>query len=253
MGHYPGRQPSPLTPARRQALLASVLAALPGDMQLKGVNFARGSASSYWLLQQSVGNKPYWLTLRLATHPLWLAHAQQLELTWPDFRDFQGLTGRLHWYLRPQNVVQWRYELSPLDRALLQFLLYLAGQQLVFFVRLPAVLAAQHKGAVFDLTQNLKSTQLLLGDRNNVNRLLLPVKSVPVQQKLMTFYGMNLLFSQFTAHQLLRLMPTSQWLQAILQVAPAPSNWPALLRQTYGPQFWQLGVRALAKQKKRQG
>ncbi|GAF41640.1 hypothetical protein JCM14202_3595 [Agrilactobacillus composti DSM 18527 = JCM 14202] len=90
MGHYPGRQPSPLTKDRRQALLEIVLAALPADMQLMGVNFARGSASSYWLLHQSVGTKHYWLTLRLATHPLWLAHARQLELTWLIFVIFKG-------------------------------------------------------------------------------------------------------------------------------------------------------------------
>ncbi|GAF41641.1 hypothetical protein JCM14202_3596 [Agrilactobacillus composti DSM 18527 = JCM 14202] len=138
--------------------------------------------------------------------------------------------------------------MSPLDRALLQFLLYLARQQLVFFVRLPAVLAAQHKGAVFDSTQNLKTTQLMLGDRNNVNRLLLPVELVAVQQKLVDFYGMNLLFSQFTAHQLLRLMPTNQWLQTILQLTPAPNTWSALLRQGYGVALWQLGRRAIQKQ-----
>lgn len=78
----------------RQRLWQTVRDALPGNLKLVSSNYARSTASSYWLLRMvdDNGGIPSWITLRVATHELWLQHAQQIEVLWKDPGDFGELT-----------------------------------------------------------------------------------------------------------------------------------------------------------------
>ncbi|MFT8453755.1 MAG: hypothetical protein ABF708_07690, partial [Schleiferilactobacillus harbinensis] len=81
------------TPAFHRALKAAVQAGLPQGVQLAAANYARSSASSYWLLRwSSAAMPPIWLTLRIATHPHWLTHVQQVEVVRPALPDLTGLS-----------------------------------------------------------------------------------------------------------------------------------------------------------------
>lgn len=108
------------------------------------------------------------------------------------------------------------------------------------------VLAAAHKAVPFDLKTDFLAAQLYLGDRNNANNLLIPVMVSDFQQRLATFYGRNLLFSQFTKHSLMKLLPTNQWLQPMLREQEVPTDWQRLLVVTFGENFVQTCLKLMA-------
>lgn len=231
--------------AYRQKLLKVVVAALPRQIQIAGVNFSTSTASSYWLLKKHTSKSVSWLTLRIANHPLWLQGADQLEILWLPATNFQGLGTLIQQQLA--KTPYW-FQLSTVDRALLVMLLKMERQQLTWFVRLPDHIATQHKGASLDLKTNFQRLPLFIGNRNNVNTFLKPMSSVLLQQKLATMYGQNLLFSQFKAHHLLALLPTNQWLQPVLATVSVPLHWQRVLRSALGHAFWQAYQAALAPQ-----
>lgn len=222
----------------RQKMLETVTAALPRQIKIVAVNFAQGTASSYWLLRREAAGEVAWLTLRIANHPLWLKHACQLSILWAA-PNYQRLHQQLqHQFKRTASALPF-FELAVTDAALLYLLLIAEQNQLVYFVQLPKAIAARHKGRQLDLAADFMSLPLFMGNRNNANVLLQPVQNAVLQRHLARFYGQNLLFSQFKNHRLLALLPTNQWVQPLLQQDFKGLNWRQLIAQTYGPAFWQ--------------
>lgn len=72
------------TAADRRRLQLAVQLALPTNAHVLARNFARSSASSYWLLMLTQPNHatPRFLTLRIADHLLWLTNHDQLAISW---------------------------------------------------------------------------------------------------------------------------------------------------------------------------
>lgn len=226
--------------AYRQRLQQTIIATLPAGVELVASNYARSTASSYWLLKIVAENgQTSWLTLRVATHELWLAHAQQVEVLWDDPGDFDELTAAIKVGLTRPAMQANQFQLSQLDLALLHLLRTLEQHKLIWFIRMAPAMAAAHKAVSFDLKTDFLAAQLYLGDRNNANNLLVPMAVPDFQQRLATFYGRNLLFSQFTKHSLMKLLPTNQWLQPILGELAVPTDWQRLLVAAFGEDFVQ--------------
>ena len=243
MGSEPDQDPAALaaqtsTPAFHRALKAAVQAGLPQGVQLAAANYARSSASSYWLLRwTSAAMPPIWLTLRIATHPHWLTHVQQVEVVRPALPDLTGLSAAVRQALASPAAAAARYQFTPLELAVLRQLLVLADHKLVWLVQMTPAIAASHKGRSFDLQNDFRRLPLFLGDRNNVNNLLVPVSAPAFQDKLIDFFGANLLFSQFSSHYMLKLLPTIQWLKPMLAADARIVHWPPQLAAAYGKDF----------------
>ncbi|MBO3091318.1 hypothetical protein J5F27_05200 [Schleiferilactobacillus harbinensis] len=212
---------------------------MPQGVQLVAANYARSSASSYWLLRWTSGAAmpPIWLTLRIATHPHWLTHVQQVEVVRPALPDLTGLSAAVRQALASPAAAAARYQFTPLELAVLRQLLVLADHKLVWLVQMTPAIAASHKGRSFDLQNDFRRLPLFLGDRNNVNNLLVPVSAPAFQDKLIDFFGANLLFSQFSSHYMLKLLPTIQWLKPMLAADTRPVQGPAQLAAAYGQHF----------------
>ncbi|MCD2257138.1 hypothetical protein ACNAN0_08180 [Agrilactobacillus fermenti] len=218
----------------RQQMLAAVGEALPLGVHIVGVNFAHDSVSSYWLLSRQKGQHMQWLTLRIANHPSWLKNAQQIEVIWSQFDHPGNLMPRIRYLLaRTDYEVPW-FRLDSLSQAILQYCLFLERKRLVWYIRLPIVIAQHHKQRPIDLKTDFPKAHLLLGDRNNPNKGLKCLDSPDFQSRLGQLYGQNLLFSQFSSHQLLALLPTNQWVQKILQQMPFVNSWRQILRKNFG-------------------
>ncbi|ARY90422.1 MULTISPECIES: hypothetical protein [Lacticaseibacillus] len=209
-----------------------VAASLPQDMRIAGINIAHTSGSTYWLLYQQSD----WLTLRLATHVHWLNGVQQLQVIWPDMPDATGLKPVLTRALLSPAAHQAAFEFRSIDIAIANMLLWAANRKLVFMLRLTPAMASAHKHRQFDLHQDLEPLPLFLGDRNNSNDLLLPVADQRLKQHLIRFYSRNLLFTQFSGHHLIKLLPTAQWLQTMLAIMPPTRAWPLAMATTFGTQ-----------------
>ncbi len=224
------------TLAYRTQLERTVQAALPDKIQLVARNFARSTASSYWLLKRDTVPQQ-WLTLRIATHEVWLVNAQQFELLWSDPHDFEMLRELLHDHFKGnQQLPDW-FQLSPTDIATFKLLTDLERHHLIWYLRLPETIAAAHKAQRFDLKVDFPKLELMLGDRNNANHQLRPIRNSVFQKILARDFGRNFCFSQFTKHNLLKLLPTNQWLRPIQQVQPAPNDWQDLLINRFGSKF----------------
>ncbi|RXT25003.1 hypothetical protein BVJ53_07085 [Lacticaseibacillus chiayiensis] len=209
-----------------------VAASLPRDMRIAGVNIAHTSGSTYWLLSWQAN----WLTLRLATHLHWLDGVQQLQVIWPDMQQIGGLKPLLHQALVSPAARHAAFAVTSADVSIANMLLWAAARKLVFMMRLTPEMAATHKHRPFDLQKDLTPLPLFLGDRNNSNDLLLPVADRQLQQYLIQFYSRNLLFTQFSGHRLIKLLPTAQWLQTMLAATPPASAWPLTVATTFGTQ-----------------
>ena len=225
-------------PSYREWLIETVRAALPDGLELAASNYARSTASSYWLIKGfDTQGQVYWITLRVATHPLWLRHAHQIEVLWKEPGTFGDLFNAVSNSLHPITVQEARFTLSPLDIAVLNLLITLEHHKLIWFIRMIPDIAHAHKDKAFDLKTDFLNCELLLGDRNNANNLLLPIEVPRLQKKLATFFGENLLFSQFTKHSLLKLLPTNQWLEPILDEQGNDGEWEDEIRAAYGQTF----------------
>ena len=231
------------TPAQDQ-LINAVRAAIPDNLEIVAANFARTTHSSYWLLK-SKSSIPNWLTLRLATHPLWLKEAQQLEVLWDKGSgDYFDLSQKIN--QRRIQFQRFSFLLSPIDTAVLNLLVEFEKHDLVLMVQLPEHLSDTHKEIPMNLQTDFPKFHLLLSDRNNVNKLHLPINNPKFQQPLALYYGRNFLFSQFTAHHLMKLLPTNQWLQPILNAQPVTDDWQQLITYEYGPEIiyaWKQAVK----------
>lgn len=236
------------TVAYRRKLEQTVMTSLPGGVNLIARNFARSTASSYWLLQKQSNRGLQWLTLRIATHPLWLKQAQQLEILWSNPHDFDLLGRLLKTYLTQTEMQPFYFQMNVADLSMLKLLVELEHHQLIWFIKMTSEVAQAHKQQRFDLVTDFPKTTLLLGDRNNANHLLRRIDHPKFQQQLAQFYGQNLLFSQFTKHQLLKLLPTNQWLEPIMGAERIPRDWKSQLKETYGNDFTTVCFTEMANQ-----
>lgn len=233
---------------RRQLQLA-VQVALPANAHVLARNFARSSASSYWLLMldQPAGQAPRFLTLRIADHTLWLANHDQLAITW-QAGDFQTVQQTLHAQLTPAALQHYSFSLTTIDIVTLRLILHLEQHQLIWLVQLSPTIAKAYKNQQLDLQADFLSAKLLLGNMNNSSLQLVPVNQPLFQQRLGQYFGRNLLFSQFTSHRLLRLLPTNQWIRPLLQVLPPTPQLTTQLAAAYGTDFVRVSVEAIRQQ-----
>ncbi|WP_137626250.1 hypothetical protein [Lactiplantibacillus pingfangensis] len=237
------------TDVHRRQLQLAVQTALPTNVHVLARNFARSSASSYWLLMlDSVSHSaPRFLTLRIADHSLWLSNHDQLAVTW-EAGDFTTIQQTLRQRLTPTTLRQYSYELSNLDIVTLRLILHLEQHQLIWLVQLSPTIAKAYKNQRLDLHDDFPSAKLLLGNMNNSSLQLVPVKQPAFQARLSQYFGRNLLFSQFTSHQLLRLLPTNQWIRPLLRQLPPTPHLEQQLAATYGTAFVRIYVEAIRQQ-----
>ncbi len=238
-------------PSYREWLIETVRAALPDGLELAASNYAHSTASSYWLIKgYDDHDQVFWLTLRIATHRLWLQNAHQIEVLWEEPGTFGDLFNAVSNSLQPVAVQNAKFTLSSNDIAVLNLLIALEHHKLIWFIRMVPDIAKAHKDKLFDLKSDFLDCQLLLGDRNNANNLLLPVDVPAFQHQLATYFGENLLFSQFTKHSLLKLLPTNQWIQPMLDEQGNDGEWENEIRNAYGDDFVELCQRELKHQAK---
>lgn len=68
--------------------------------------------------------------------------------------------------------------------------------------------------------------------------MLLSVEAKEYQAELAVLFGRNLLFSQFTRGRFLRLLPTNQWIQPIIEYGTVTgSDWKKQIANEYGQQL----------------
>ena len=191
---------------------------LPPSVKLIAYNYSHAGTSLYALLQRKQQTKPSeWLTLRLADHPLWLEEAQQLLIDFGNPADVRGIAEKLTSLFKNPKTENYFYPISSFEIAVLQFLDACQKQGMIWAVRLPEEIFAARKQLPLNLETDFVQTDLFLGNRNNLNALLLPVEAKDFQAELARLFGRNLLFSQFARGRLLRLLPTNQWIQPIIK------------------------------------
>ncbi|MFB9769664.1 hypothetical protein [Lactiplantibacillus modestisalitolerans] len=233
----------------RRRLQLAVQLALPTNAHVLARNFARSSASSYWLLMldQPDSQVPDFLTLRIADHKLWLSNHEQLTITW-EAGNFEAVAQTLHRQLTPTTLKQYSYHLNALDLVTLRLILHLEQHQLIWLVQLAPTIAKAYKNQRLDLHADFSQAKLLLGNMNNSSLQLVPVTQSAFQTRIGQYFGRNLLFSQFTSHQLLRLLPTNQWIRPLLRVCPPTPNMEQQLAANYGTDFVRIYVEAIRQQ-----
>lgn len=237
------------TASDRRQLQLAVQTALPTNVHVLARNFARSSASSYWLLMldQPDTATPNFLTLRIADHTLWLTNHDQLTINW-EAGNFLAVQRTLRARLTPQTLQRYSYHLNATDIITLRLILHLEQHQLIWLVQLSPAIAKAYKNQRLDLEDDFPSSKLLLGNMNNSSLQLVPVEQPAFQARLGQYFGRNLLFSQFTSHQLLRLLPTNQWIRPLLAVLPPTPQLEQQLASTYGTDFVRIYVEAIRQQ-----
>ncbi|QBX95801.1 hypothetical protein [Lactiplantibacillus plantarum] len=237
------------TATDRRRLQLAVQLALPTCAHVLARNFARSSASSYWLLMLKTPGAaaPRFLTLRIADHLLWLTNHDQLTISW-EAGNFDAVQRTLRQELTPATLQQYSYQLTTTDIMTLRLILHLEQHQLIWLVQLAPEIAKAYKNQHFDLRDDFGQAKLLLGNMNNSSLQLVPVKQPAFQNHLGQYFGRNLLFSQFTSHHLLRLLPTNQWIRPLLKVLPPTPNLEQQLAVLYGTDFVRIYVEAIRQQ-----
>jgi len=199
-------------------LFHNVSCSLKPSQSIVAVNYSKTNDSAYFLLRSSHN---VWLTLRLADHPLWLKNAQQLEFNFGNPANLGHLKSQLQKQLSKPKLNTFSFTKQEL--ATLHFLMYLEQQGLVCVLHLPNKIE-NHKNSKIDIDKELKQNYFFIGNRNNLNHLLLPVTDHNFQKVISQLYGRNFLFSQFNGHDLLKLLPTNQWIKPVLADLQ-PENW----------------------------
>lgn len=218
----------------KKQLLTAMEEGLPSYVELTAVNISRTGTSVYSLLRQKRRSGPQkWLTLRLADHPLWLTDAQQVSIDFGNPADMVHLKEKISKLFETPEINEYYYQLSSLEVAVLQFLDECQKLGLVWAVRLPDEIFAAKKEIPLELEKEFIKAELFLIDRNNSNTLLLPVESKQFQAALAILFGRNLLFSQFSRGRILRLLPTNQWIQPIIE-REGSSDWKERIEKEYG-------------------
>lgn len=227
-------------------LVKTVQACLDPEMEMVAVNFSKTTHSTYWLIQNGEGKSTKWLTLRIAFHPLWLQNANQLEVAWDeDSADFEALRQLLTAKLIPENIAKHEFIIDESQAATLLLLTQFERHNLVILLKLTEKIARGHKEILLDLNDEFLKLPLMLGDRNNVNKFRNKIDLPKFHQAIAKFYGENFLFSQFTVHNFMKLLPTNQWMKPIFAQFPNLLDWRPVLCQTYGAEFVKKSQRAI--------
>lgn len=202
-------------------LYTSVSQGLPSGDFIRAVNFSKSDISAYFLIKSGTNS---WLTLRTADHALWLKNAQQLQIDLGSPADLVHFKSHLRKRLSQQKAKY--FSLTADEIAIMNFLLTLEQQGLICVLHLPDEIAADHKARPLNVGTALIQYFFYLGKRNNLNHLLLPIKDKKFRQIIARLYGRNFLFSQFAGHNLLKLLPTNQWITPVLSdLNKRNSNW----------------------------
>ncbi|GAA3010707.1 hypothetical protein [Tetragenococcus solitarius] len=230
----------------QKQIISSIKKELPSFIELFAYNISKTDMSVYSLLQKNNRKKQNsWLTLRIADHPLWLKNAQQLSIDVGSPADLIRLPEMLQRILsRSENTKDW-FQMSKSQLAILYLLDKCQQNGFVWAIRLPEEIFEAFKKQPLDLRTDFMKTELFLTDRNNVNSFLQLFNNSHFQAQLAILYGRNLLFSQFSRHRLLKLLPTNQWIQPMLQKEKASSDWQPQIIYDYGKDFYQNLQKAL--------
>lgn len=237
----------------RQHLLHAITNGLPSGVSLVAYNFSRSNMSMYSLLcKETKAAGLEWLTLRTADHPVWLKNAQQLSIDFGNPADLTNVSSKIEKIFASSAVDSYYYNISTIDSALLQLVDECQQHGIIWAVRLPEEIFSARKQVPLDLNKEFISTDLFLTSRNNVNSLLLPVYSKKLQSQLAKLFGWNLLFSQFSRHSLLRLLPTNQWIQPIIKKETSTINWKEIIANEYGQSVIDACEKAINEQKNKE-
>src|SRR5699024_5896678 len=156
-----------------EQLIHELKRGLPPSVKLIAYNYSHAGTSLYALLQRNqITETPEWLTLRLADHPLWLENGQQLFIDFGNPADLRGLAKKLITLFESPTAEDYFYKLTSLEIAALQFLDACQKQGMVWAVRLPEEIFAARKQLSFDLKNDFIETDLFLGNRNNIYKIL---------------------------------------------------------------------------------
>lgn len=209
-------------------------------------NVSKTDMSVYSLLHQNIEkNRNLWMTLRVADHPLWLENAQQVSIDIGSPADLVRLPRILSKVLSCDMKAKNYYQMTNSELAVLELLDSCQQNGLVWAVRLPEAIFTAFKKRPLDLQKDFMQAELFLTNRNNVNALLLPFTTSYFQDQLAKLYGRNLLFSQFSRHHLLKLLPTNQWIQPMLKKEQKLLDWRQQIIYDYGEDFYQKCQQAL--------
>lgn len=234
----------------REQLLYEITSGLPQEVKLIAYNFSRSNMSMYSLLcrENNVGDLE-WLTLRTADHSMWLKNAEQISIDLGNPADLTHLSIKIKCLFEDSITDSYYYRMSYVNLAILQLIDECQQHGIIWAVRLPEEIFAAKKQMPLDLNKEFMETDLFLGSRNNLNSLLVSVHSKKFQLQLAKIFGRNLLFSQFSGHSLLKLLPTNQWIQPIIQRETSSSNWKEIIADEYGQSLIDTCEKAINQQK----
>lgn len=221
---------------QQEQLAKLIYQAIPVDWKKVASNLAKKDRSIYVLLKNN--QQECWLTLRLADHPIWLLHAQQLTLDLGNPLDLLNVAKQIKLEFSSSRLITYTYVWTMEELTVLRLLYELQQKGLVFAIHLKAATFLAFKAQPLDLQTDFMLADLFLTQRNNVNKLKIPVTNQTFQQKLALLFGRNLLFSQFSRHHLLKLLPTNQWIQPVLRQADLNWNYREGLLTYFGQEFY---------------
>ncbi|GAA5421978.1 hypothetical protein KV134_10260 [Tetragenococcus halophilus] len=230
----------------QKQIVETIRLRLPYAVTLFAYNISKTDMSVYSLLHQNTaeaGN--LWMTLRVADHPLWLKNAQQVSIDIGSPADLTRLPTTISKVLSCDMKTKNCYQMTNSELAVLELLDSCQRNGLVWAVRLPEEIFTAFKKRPLDLQKDFMQAEVFLTNRNNVNALLLPFTIPCFQAQLAKLYGRNLLFSQFSRHHLLKLLPTNQWIQPMLEKEQKLLDWRQQIIYDYGEDFYQRCQQAL--------
>lgn len=231
----------------QKQIVETIRLRLPYAVTLFAYNISKTDMSVYSLLHQNTaeaGN--LWMTLRVADHPLWLKNAQQVSIDIGSPADLTRLPTTISKVLSCDMKTKNCYQMTNSELAVLELLDSCQRNGLVWAVRLPEEIFTAFKKNVLWICKKIScKPKFFLTNRNNVNALLLPFTIPCFQAQLAKLYGRNLLFSQFSRHHLLKLLPTNQWIQPMLEKEQKLLDWRQQIIYDYGEDFYQRCQQAL--------
>lgn len=218
---------------------------LPLACQVMAINYARNQTTTYWLIK--IGLSPHsfaWVTLRLGDHFSWLLDARQLQVR--VLPKWHQLEKQLEAQLQTPNLIMYSYQLSKFQLAILKQSLALSQAGLIWFLRMPETMAQAHKKRSYSLARNFRKLPLYLGWRNNFHRLLLPFDCPRFLSSLLDLFGKNFWFGQFSSQQMLKLLPTRQWIEPVLK-QEQPLCWQKEIAKNLGSDFLKMTVQTMKR------
>jgi len=234
----------------RERLLGEITRGLPPQAKLIAYNFSQSNMSMYSLLcLENKGSHLEWLTLRTADHPVWLQNSGQMSIDLGNPPDITHLSDKITHLFEDSYMNQYFYKMTAIELAILHLVDECQKNGIIWAVRLPEEIFSAKKQLPLDLNKEFIEADLFVGSRNNLNSLLLPVHSKKFQLQIAKLFGRNLLFSQFSGHFLLKLLPTNQWIQPIIEKEITIHNWKKIIADEYGQELIDVCEKAMNKQR----